>query len=130
MLKQFLESKIEHYQRKIDILESWLPAIMDPMNDLELREKELRVLKNDMHEYALKRDYYHALLNNDYNYNPKSEEYIPDEISTLTKHIEAVEDEYGYYLASGKIKEANEIKDKICRLSYMRDLYLNFNISK
>ena len=134
MLKQFLMEQIETIQSDIEVLESYLPEILGSGANEKMTEKEMNALKKDIFMYAVQRDYYHVLLGDDYNYNKKDDTYIQDYITVLTKMIDAASDEYHYIqhdrslTSSAKIKMSNAYKDYICRLSYKRDLYLNFNI--
>ena len=134
MLKQFLMEQIETIQADIEVLEGFLPAILGSGADEKITEKEMKALKKDIFMYSVKRDYYHVLLDNNYNYNKKEDDYIQDYVTELTKMIDAASDEYHYIqkdkslTSSAKIKMSNAFKDYICRLSYKRDLYLNFNI--
>lgn len=114
MSKDYLRELVDEAQCAIEILEAFLPMV-------ETKD-ERDMLLNDIYIFALKRDMYYLLLDDDYNYNTNPKEYADEAIQELTKTI----DTHASYLKWAKQPDVIDDLDESIRLnSYRRDIYLN-----
>ena len=114
MSKEELRELVQEAQNRVDILAGFIPLVET--------KKERDMLLNDIYIYALKRDIYYALLDEDYNYNPKAKPYAEEAITDLTKSI----DTHTSYLKWAKQPDViDSLHDDITLDSYRRDIYLN-----
>lgn len=114
MSKDDIRELLNEAQLGVEVLQGFIPLVET--------KQERDALLNDIYIYALKRDIYYALLDEDYNYNSNPKPYADEAISELTKSI----DTHVSFLKWARQPDVIDSLDEDIRNDwYRRDIYLN-----